>query len=65
MHYRVESAALPRSRSFKDREKALAFAEALAKQTTHEVRIRIVGGSYSYDQMVMYVFNRKTPSGSE
>jgi len=65
MHYRVGSAALLRSRVFKDREKAFAFAEALAKQTIHEVRIRIVGGSYSYDQMVMYVFNRKTPSGSE
>jgi hypothetical protein len=65
MHYRVESAALPRSRTFRNIEKAIAFAKNIAKQTTHEVRVRIVGGSYSINQSVLYIWNKSTPSDSE
>jgi hypothetical protein len=65
MHYRVESAALPRVRTFRNLEKAIAFAKDLAKQTAHEVRIRIVGGSYSINHSVLYIWNKHFPSGSE
>jgi hypothetical protein len=59
MHYRVESAALPRVRTFRSIEKAIQFAKALAKTTEHEVLIRIVGGAFSINHSVMYIFNKK------
>jgi hypothetical protein len=65
MHYRVESAALRRAKTFKSIEKAVNFAKNLAKQTTHEVRIRIVVGSYSINHSVLYIWNKHFPSGSE
>jgi len=58
MHYRVESAALPRGRTFKNRDMAVAFAKTLAKNTHHEVRVRIVGASYAFDNQVLYIFNK-------
>ena len=58
MHYRVESRALPRARTFRNREKAVAFAKELSKKTPHEVRVRIVGASYAFDNQVLYIFNK-------
>jgi hypothetical protein len=54
----VESRALPRARTFRNREKAVAFAKELAKKTPHEVRVRIVGASYAFDNQVLYIFNK-------
>jgi hypothetical protein len=59
MHYRVESVALPRAKTFKNGDKAVAFAKDLAKNTTHEVRVVIVTRSSSFGNPVLYVFNRK------
>jgi len=63
MHYRVESVALPRARTFKNIEKAVAFAKELAKKTEHEVRVRIVSRSSALGTPLLYVFNRRTSSG--
>jgi hypothetical protein len=63
MHYRVESAALPRVRIFRDYEKALAFARALANKTAHEVQVVLVSGGWG-NHRVLYVFNKKV-FGSE
>jgi hypothetical protein len=58
MHYRVESAALPRVRIFRDYKKALTFARALAKETAHEVQVVLVSGGWNRYH-VLYVFNKK------
>jgi hypothetical protein len=58
MHYRVESAALSRVRIFRDYEKALAFARALANETTHEVQVVLVSGGWNRYH-ILYVFNKK------
>jgi hypothetical protein len=58
MHYRVESAALPRAKAFKNVDTAVAFAKALAKNTHHEVRVVIVGGGYAFGNRALYVFNK-------
>jgi hypothetical protein len=55
--YRVESAALPKPRIFRDAKKAYTFAKRLAKRTTHKVLIRFAGGCYFLCQTVMFVFN--------
>jgi hypothetical protein len=64
MHYRVESAALPRARAFRNSEMAVAFAKVLAKETMHEVRVIVVSGSSAFGNPVLYIFNRR-PGGSE
>jgi hypothetical protein len=62
MHYRVESVALPRAKTFKNGDKAVAFAKELAKNTAHEVRVVIVSRSSAFGNPVLYIFNgRKTP----
>jgi len=58
MHYRVESGALPRARTFRNFEKATSFARELAKKTTHEVRVISVGASYTFDNRTLYIFNK-------
>jgi hypothetical protein len=58
MHYRVESAALPRVRIFRDYKKALAFARALANETGHEVQVVFVSGGWD-NYHVLHVFNKK------
>jgi hypothetical protein len=58
MHYRVESAALPRVKTFRNRDKAVAFATKLAKGTSHEVRVVLVSRSSAYRE-VFYIFNRR------
>jgi sulfur relay (sulfurtransferase) complex TusBCD TusD component (DsrE family) len=58
MHYRVESAALPKVRAFKNRDTAVAFAKALAKNTPHEVRVVLYTGGSGFGNHVLYVFNR-------
>jgi pterin-4a-carbinolamine dehydratase len=63
MYYRVESAALPRVRTFKDYKKALAFARALAEKTAHEVQVVLVSGGWNRHH-VLHVFNKKV-FGSE
>jgi len=57
--YRVESAALPKPRMFRDAKRAYSFAKRLAKRTSHEVLIRFVGGCYFLTQTVMFIFNKK------
>jgi hypothetical protein len=37
---------------------AVAFAKTLAKNTHHEVRVRIVGASYAFDNQVLHIFNK-------
>jgi len=64
MHYKVESAALPKVRAFKNRDTAVAFAKALAKNTPHEVRVVLYTGGSGFGNPVLYVFNRKQ-GGSE
>jgi hypothetical protein len=59
MHYRVESAALRRVRTFKNRDMAVAFAKALAKNTHHEVRVVLYTGSSGFGNPVLYIFNKK------
>ena len=59
MHYRVESIALPRAKTFKNGDKAVAFAKELAKNTAHEVRVVIVSRSSSFGNPALYVFNRR------
>jgi hypothetical protein len=54
MHYRVESKALPRVRTFKKYEKAVAFAEELRKQTDLEICVRIVGASEGRSNRVVF-----------
>jgi hypothetical protein len=63
MHYRVESVALPRAKTFKNGDKAVAFAKELAKKTAHEVRVVIVSRSSSFGNSVLYVFNRRQAQG--
>jgi hypothetical protein len=63
MHYRVESAALPRVRTFRDYKKALAFARTLANETAHEVQVVLVSGGWD-NYRVLHVFNKKV-FGSE
>jgi hypothetical protein len=63
MHYRVESIALPRAKTFKNGDKAVSFAKELAKKTTHEVRVVIVSRSSSFGNPVLYVFNRRSALG--
>jgi len=58
MHYRVESAALPRVRNFKDYKKALEFAKALANETAHEVQVVLVSKGWD-NRRVLHVFNKK------
>jgi hypothetical protein len=64
MHYRVESAALPKMRAFKNRDTAVAFAKALAKNTPHEVRVVLYTSGSGFGNPVLYVFNR-SQGGSE
>jgi hypothetical protein len=59
MHYRVESAALPKVRAFKNRDTAVAFAKALARNTPHEVRVVLYTGGSGFGNSVLYVFNRR------
>jgi len=63
MHYRVESIALPRAKTFKNGDKAVSFAKELAKKTAHEVRVVIVSRSSAFGNPVLYVFNRRPESG--
>jgi len=64
MHYRVESAALPRVRTFKNRDMAVAFAKSLAQKTSHEVRVVFVSNHPYFDNPVLCAFNRRR-GGSE
>jgi len=64
MHYRVESAALPRPRYFKHCKTALAFAKSLAQKTSHEVRVVFISNHPHLDNPVLCAFNRKQ-GGSE
>ncbi len=65
MHYRVESLGLPRAKTFKNVDKAVEFAKALAKNTPHEVRVVIVSRSSAFGNPVLYIFNRRPVSGRE
>jgi hypothetical protein len=58
MHYRVESAALPKSKCFKHYKTALFFAKALAQKTSHEVRVVFVSNHPHFDNPVLCAFNR-------
>jgi hypothetical protein len=59
MHYRVESAALPRVRAFKNCDTAVAFVRSLAKTTHHEVRVVLYTGGSVFGNLVLYIFNRR------
>jgi len=63
MHYRVESVALPRVRTFRNRDKAVAFAQELAKKTPHEVRLVLYTSGSGFGNPVLYIFNRRPESG--
>jgi len=63
MHYRVESIALPRVRTFRNRDKAVAFATKLAKSTPHEVRVVLYTGGSGFGNPVLYIFNRRQAPG--
>jgi len=60
MHYRVESVALPRARTFRNSEMAVAFASALAKKTPQEVRVVLV--SAGRGNILLFVYNKR-PGG--
>jgi len=62
MHYRVESAALQRARTFRNSEMAVAFAKALAKKTSHEVRVVFVpeiSKILPFGKVVLHIFNKQ------
>lgn len=63
MHWRVESIALKRARTFKSSYKAVAFAKELAKKTPHEVRVVFVSIGSPFGNEVLYIFNRKPERG--
>jgi len=63
MRYRVESIALPRAKTFKNGDRAVAFAKELAKKTPHEVRVVIVSRSSAFGNPVLYIFNRQQAPG--
>jgi hypothetical protein len=64
MHYRVESRALPKARTFRNLEKAVAFARDLAKKTPHEVRVIVVNASYTLSNRALYIYNKGDGSPS-
>jgi hypothetical protein len=49
---------------FRNFEKATSFARELAKKTTDEVRVIIVGASYAFDNRTLYIYNKCDSSHS-
>jgi len=64
MHYRVESAALPKVKRFKNYTLARAFAKSLAQRTPQEVHLVCVSAHPFFGRSVCCTFNRK-PDGLE